>query len=835
MARFGNVNLKVRPIRLAFLVDPNSARQVRAAIQLGSTLWGGTYCPIIPLYRQMPQTWRDGPLAVPKARNVIRGYIDAFDPDVLVQFSKSVPAYVSDLKLEIVKPEEIWSHLAEERTVSPKYGIGVFEILHDVFEEHFKYKAKYPLRVVLPKLPKQHALFWASLFGEIPADLLALVRKHYSTPLEIEEPKFTIGILGELLDGNVRFPRRLTQENLVHRHRSRGRGNACAFFMDASKTEDVVDYWNLRAMGRSVMPIPKQFISDAKMHEVVVAFLKDHRVHWRHNNSVCDFASIICSRHSTLHEVQSYAKSLALVPPAGDSSPDGYFSIQHWYQRVWDEWARDKDGANPDDFYADEQSIEISESVKPSISFTPLIPKFAAEHVFHGEPRCANELSFRFYGSGEYLAETFPKFAGENFVRTISTFGAFRDYWRVGRNGLVKLVTDKFSETWEVPRAQEVVFAWLKDLGWECVLSSPGMLAKQIYKTLDGHALTLTNEKLLGLLEHMNGGSVQADGRPTKSDAVNQTRELPVGQIRSRLKGSSLQRNLCDYLITLGIFHVGLRLQCPNCVRNSWFAVDEMDTTLRCPLCLGTFAAIGHVEKGVWCYKSAGPFSVARYADGAFATLLALEFFGDHKMGTLQATPALSFKATAPGKAELEADFALFWQDMIHGEKRDGIVFGECKTYGEFKKKDFERMKYLAKTFPGAIIAFATLRKTLSKKEIAAIAKIAKRGRKLWKAERPTNPVLVLTGNELLSFQGPPYCWSEDAKERFRHMRGLLDVCNVTQQLYLNLPSWETEWHAKAERRRLKHQSKRAENGPGRGRVTPSVRVGGNNSPRSSS
>lgn len=52
----GTVDIKLRPLRFAFLVDPGDAKQAREAIRLASTLWGGAYCPIIPLYKRMPKT-----------------------------------------------------------------------------------------------------------------------------------------------------------------------------------------------------------------------------------------------------------------------------------------------------------------------------------------------------------------------------------------------------------------------------------------------------------------------------------------------------------------------------------------------------------------------------------------------------------------------------------------------------------------------------------------------------------------------------------------------------------------------------------------------------------
>ena len=750
-------------------------------------------------------------MKAPKAQDVVLGYIDAFDPDVLIQFSEEIPQYVKDLKLEIIKPNVIWEPINEGRRLSPKYGIGIFEIFNDLFEKHFKFKAKYPVKVVIPELPKQHGLFWASVFGELPTQLLPIVTAQYQEPLEITKPKCSLESIGEYFKPGVLFPRRLGQQALDHINRSGMRRSAYAFFMDATKIEDIVDYWNLRAMGRDVMPIPKQLLSNKQLIELSVEFFKRYRVHWPHNKTICDCASIVRSRNTTMEEVEAFALKLKIEIPKDDPSKDGYFSLQHWYPRIWNEWGRDKDGASPDDFYGDENSIEVPESDDLKVSFRPLLPEFADKYGYHDHPRCVNEVSFRLYGSNEYLAEYFPKYSGEHFIRSVSSFGSIRDYWRIGRNGLVKLVKDTFRESWEIPESQKVVFAWLKDQGWEAKLSSPGMLAKQIYKKLDGHLAPLKNEKLLGLLEHMNGGSVQANGQPMANNTIRQERELPIGQIRTTLQDTDRRTNICDYLISKGIFHVGLRIQCPNCVRNSWYPVNQIEKSFTCPLCLNSFPAIGNVESGIWCYKTTGPFSVPNYADGAFAALLTLDFFNEHRLNTLQSTPALSFTAKASNKKDLEADFALFWQDSIYGEKRDGLVFGECKTYGQFGKKDFDRMRQLAKSFPGAVIVFATLRKSLTAGEIKEITRLAKSGRKFWKNDRPINPVLVLTGNELFSFYGPPYCW-EDAgmKSKFQHLTGLISICDATQQLYLNLPSWQAEWSAIWEKRHQRKMAKKA-------------------------
>jgi hypothetical protein len=80
--------------------------------------------------------------------------------------------------------------------------------------------------------------------------------------------------------------------------------------------------------------------------------------------------------------------------------------------------------------------------------------------------------------------------------------------------------------------------------------------------------------------------------------------------------------------------------------------------------------------------------------------------------------------------------------------------------------------------------------------------RLAKFGRKYWKAERPVNPLLILTGAELLTWEPVPRCWSAEQQRRFKNVNSLLEHCNASQQMYLGLPSWQQDWHTASERRR---------------------------------
>jgi hypothetical protein len=152
-----------------------------------------------------------------------------------------------------------------------------------------------------------------------------------------------------------------------------------------------------------------------------------------------------------------------------------------------------------------------------------------------------------------------------------------------------------------------------------------------------------------------------------------------------------------------------------HCGRGSWYRLKELATDLVCPLChksLDAISAVDSTNQGAWHLKTAGPFTVGNFADGSYSVLLSLNFF--EKDRSLQITPVLSFKAkhTASTK-ELESDLGLMWQETAFGETQDGMLFAECKSYNKFERRDFDRMKLCAEQFPGAILAFCTLRRTL--------------------------------------------------------------------------------------------------------------------------
>lgn len=796
----GSVSLKVRPLRLAFLVDPDNVAQVRAAIQSATSLWGGVFFPIIPIHKRVPKRWRHELPGLQSARAIVEGYIEAFDPDALVVLCKEVPAYIHEFQIDTIALQDLWHRRPTYKPVpEPSYGISILDLLRGIYDEHFRYKTTYPVRFVIPKIPKTSGLFWASVFGDYDPEIMRFIKDEWGDAFFLEQSIASVENYADLTEPEILFPRRITETALERSGNLRFGKDACVFFMDDTKVQDIVDFWNLRATGRNVVPIPKSLLHSESLQKLVAKFLIQNRLPWPHQPENFDVVSFIRSRNTKMEEMSAYAASLPLPKISSPSPGNSYLMLQHWYPRLWDSWARPHDGGILDVYHDNERVIDIHSISDLELRLRPLLPKFLShDYVPSSHGVCANELDFNLYGADQFFAEVYPRVHGEHLQTAIE--GLMRREWRIGRNGLVKLVQHSIAETRTIPQSSAVFFAWLRDRGWTAELSPPGILANELFKRMDGNTPIFVNKKLLTLLEHMNGGSVNKDGLPI-GDTKDIEREISVAEVKSRLGGKSKNFMLYEHLLKKEVFRLGLKAQCPNCQRGSWFSLSALSEKLECPKCLNSFPAAGNIDqtKGGWYYRTTGPFSVPNYADGAYTVLLTIHALSAHLLSYMRTTPVPSFVAKSEADDRvLEADLAMLWKHPTFGRYEEGVLFGECKTYGLFEKKDIERMAHIGAAFPGAILVFSTLRELLTRKEIASLRRLAASGRRKWKSDKPLNPVMILTGKELLSAVPPPHCWVEDGSTK-NEMRidGMLSLCDATQQRYLHLPPWHEERRAR--------------------------------------
>jgi hypothetical protein len=794
---FGDIKIKSRPLRLAFLIRPDKD-ELRKAIQINSTLWGGAYNPIVPLYHRAPEAWRLHPTEKISIEKRVLGYLRAFDPDFIVGDAKQFPKFVASPSRPIISIDEIWEDFnTDPWERRPSYGVGIFELLHAIYKEYFEVERRFPYKVVLPTLPKKHELFWAAAVGELPTLIQNTIEAYYADAVDFDKPDIGATNFASILKPHSLYPRRITSHKLKSEVRGHWRGDSYGFYMDITRVGDVVDYWNLRAVGRTVIPIAKQFTKIPEFLEFVRDFVKSRYRVSRQNPIVTYGTSIVRSSSCDMAELQELAGKLEPTKMIPGNPSARVLSLQHWYPRIWDEWAMGKDGAIPDDVSYETREYSFQDS-EGTLSFSLLKPDFVSDG-YSRSPRYANELYPKFYGQVDpILADVLPYDHGNEVLRIVG--GPFLDdELRIGHTGAVSLVNWRSRTHWKLPVAEEVFFAWLKDKGFDAELSTCGRVAKQINIQLEGWINVLTNEPLIELLDKMNSGGEDGKG-------------AQLGHVKNALNKVDSSGRLYRSLVEHGVFQLGYKTQCTHCHRSSWHNLSSLAMQLVCPLChkkLDAISAVDRENKGDWHLKTAGPFSIGSHGDGSYCVLLGLNFFKkDH---SLQTTPVSSFTAKhgTSGKT-LEADFALMWQETAFGETQEGVLFAECKSYNEFQKKDVDRMEELAKEFPGAILAFCTLRKTLNASEIKLLKQLTKKGMKYWKTERPITPVLILTGHELFDHFGPPHCWKTLAVPDWaKRSHTILEFCNATQGIYLGLPNWQETWRKEFERKRQKKKLKR--------------------------
>jgi hypothetical protein len=167
--------------------------------------------------------------------------------------------------------------------------------------------------------------------------------------------------------------------------------------------------------------------------------------------------------------------------------------------------------------------------------------------------------------------------------------------------------------------------------------------------------------------------------------------------------------------------------------------------------------------------------SVEDYARGGYTTAHALRFLAPSGL-----SPMVWSTGTTLNDG-LEFDFAALRQRR---DNYPAFLFGEAKSHGPFKPRDFDRGRSLLNLFPDATMVFATLEEHFSEAEREAAVQLA---RPITQSARdvPSDArVILLTRLELLHPQGPPYCWEET--------EGRSETIARTAKSYVrdDLPTW---------------------------------------------
>ena len=779
-----NINTKLRPLRFALLVNPYNEANINQAIEINSWLWGGVYNPIIPFFSRIPSHWKKWPRHKSTAKSVITGLIDAYDPDIILNISDKPVDGLDVGNREVINLEQMYdgdSHI-------PEYGISVTETINHLIQKELRFKRLHPINFRFPVWGETYSTMYCSIFGSLPKPVGDRITSIDQEVLNASKPEIDLSsFLDILVEDSLSY---IDIGSLYIRTYSLDRGLSRNYLLliDASKPIDVIEYWNLRALGWNVLPVPVQGIEEpsflARLRETIVQYSEDR------TKKKIRPATTILSTQSLPREYIDELRDKIFDEEHSELVASDHIVTQHWYPRIWDAWDREHNGGIPCSTRTDQSEVDIVVDEDGWFSVPYLAPKFYSDYRSIGY---ANEVSFRVRGNDDPIAEVIPDGDWE-LSRAISITG-YKD-WRFSKGKVIYLSSrEKGSITLKTPKAEEVYKAWCKSMGWEIELSPPGRIAKQMLAQLGGiYGVSLLAD--IGTVELLT--TELENGKPLSGKLL----KSKVAQIANKSEFRNDHKQLFKLISESKMLDVGLEVRCTVCMQSNWYPVNVLRNELNCHHCMSTFDFPYDPEKQAkWSYKTIGPFALANKSMGVYPVLLTLRFFTNGFDGWASTTSHLSFNAPiGPKGAPKEIDLGLLYNESRYGHNRIWKVFAECKTHSRFKREDITRIKVIRSKFPESLIVFATLKPSLSSREKKLIIPLVNHSRRARKSGNRHTSILVLTSNELCSVYGPPDAWKNKsalhkqmAEKHKRQSIGIKELSDATQMLYLGLESWD-DW-----------------------------------------
>ncbi|MGD0680040.1 MAG: hypothetical protein ABSC94_32045 [Polyangiaceae bacterium] len=745
-----SIRRRVRPLRFAFLVDHRDPSDLRVAIRVNTILWAGMFNSIVPIFKRTPASWRS-----PRtAGEIVRGYLDAFEPDFIIAGSGvdastyGVPqASVSNLAMMLTR-----EGLAQR-------GMDVMDVYRWRYQRDFRFVHRDPIALHYPAAPNAElGLFGAAVFGEFPGTPLDYFEQAFRDLGGKDVPLTTASYRDTLR--HAIYPLSLGMSGLDD---PGSYGPRRTFFLlNPKNVGDLIDFWNLRALGWRIVAVPVQWTKELapQISKTIQEEHQQEKAHVLKGRSVSDAA------------LQEFAIEVAATEET--------VILQPCLPRIWEPEERDADRTARISLSAgdDETQAELRDDW---LSFDTVGPAFT-ERNWTERPRVANVIGLRSFDLPE-VAGIVPKEISD-LDGLLRCFGQ-PNMIRNSSEGLAILTEGHDRRvTWRLPHGIRVFAEWFKPKG-ELQLSGAGKIAKRMIRLVGGpeQARLVTTVDLVSLFDGATGTA---------------SRDVPHRDIFARLMKSMqshkerVERRI-EALVRQRIIKLGVRLPCDQCAQQNWFALDELRDHLTCQWCLDElpFPTAMPPKQPCWSYRPLGPFAAKGCAQGAYVVAAAIRIF--HGLGTDARTTWVPSFTLKGAKIDAEVDFAMFWQSRGAHPKQPQLLLGECKTFDKFKSRDIRRMKSLAEGFPGAVLVFATFNERLTDKEKKLLASLAAWGRKRWR-----NAVVVLGARELTSDFGPPYCWHDSDIEREKELyeavamsvvphTSLRRLADATQQLYLDM------------------------------------------------
>jgi len=725
---------------------------IRRALRISHTLWGGRYNPLIPV--------GDATFA--------KQLVEVFRVDVLYPSSedRDLDGFVRSF------PHLPWPHLHRDFFVAGSRGkrATFLDIQHPVrhlYEEYVKKVASPTVSAVLfewdPNDPLADVLL--ANFGSYPSpdesglDYGKLLERHLSGQ------KIALTTRDPVKEDAYKLltPSRLT-EYLLLRDRSPGWDIPGVYVGSASNFSDIVNLWNLRAADIDLIFYDLAYAERLRpLRDAYLAALRKRppiRPTWRDGISIWsksrhdDFDVSQFGPHVLRHHAEpSIWNGLNITPPLmhftgksvlgsvtdDDSTPTLSFQL-------------------PDKPFLDEVQFHLQHVV---VSIDPLLDISKNEQWTWKTPYVP-ELN-EYYGREYHFvwSEARAELDGLGIITELT-----RDHLTL--RGLSR---------------QSLIQKIFEVAGIKAEPSQPGLVARRLIQQMGGvqgcRVFKIAGvRRLIGKYSpsqsFVRSAAIQIIGENDPQTGKPNFEAYESLCIEPRSDGRLRPEDAFTYLVKRGVFRVGLKFACPNCNLDFWLSLDDVATQVACEYCGNDFNVTPQLRDRDWAYRRSGLFGRDDHQQGAIPVALTLQQLDTTlSMRSMIYVTGLELKPGTAAIDSCEMDLTVITQGF---DGRVQVTIGECKAGGEISERDVENLRKVADAFPrNRFDVFIILSKTtpFTPDEVAR-CRLAQ--------EPYRDRVILLSGREL-----EPYFVYELAEKEFeidRSAIALEDLAKTTHNIY---------------------------------------------------
>jgi hypothetical protein len=688
------------------------------AASLNTGLWGGMYNPIVPL---APVESRDG-------------LLKAFDPDCLVNLSgANLPAELAARYEDRIVAND---HLVktDERTNRRELGLGfnILPLLWHVHEKEVRFSAGSTRAVVIVPQPvagwPEFAAFAYGSFHWFPemdvnfdevfrrglrarnVDLLEL-----TPPPDYETLLLPLDFTGyglQLFGGRANFSSHII---FIGEHRS---------------LTDLIEFWNIRATGRSVVFVPAAAYRAFEPLIRLVAAEGRYPINQQVENHA-DLQKGPSVIDAVFKEVCDWIATLGLDPLA----------LRDWQPRY---------GMETELHVGDIQVAELAASEGEEISIledremTPVKkippPYLGDETAGKGQFSWAVEVTMTGGFREREFMFSFPNEPPVEAIVRRAVIGIPGEV-RLGRRGLVlqqNLVRSTLN-LMPVP-TEDVLHALFRQAGLGAEPSQPGQYAEQIVKkmgSLHGDCRVFKVRGVREILDRLGNGSTLTQGNMYQTvmsvtpneHGQNWRPDLYNNLILRSGQGHRLNfGTIFDVLLEKRIVRPGFVFRCASCFKDDWYHVSEFAEEYTCRFCF-TPQRVNFASVHEWQYKADGLFQIPDSAQGSVALILSLWRFEELVHSHGRYVTSRNLVAGDTGR-RYEIDYAYVVTGSF--DTSYDLVLGQATRFGDFTDEDMRKMAELADRFPRRpYLAFSTLKDRYSEPEKARLRSLVGQGHKI--------------------------------------------------------------------------------------------------------